>query len=216
MASVIAGNASNTITTLYKSRFNLLNLLKAQGYDISDYSDFGINEVHAMNTNKQLDMLLTAGENLETRKTYVKYHLGKPLRRENLNDYIDDLFNLEQVLTKNDNLIIIMKQDVNDTIINMLNQLYDNDGIFVIIFSLDQLQFNILEHSLVPKHSKCSETEMNDIMKKYNISDVKMFPDISRYDPAAKAIGLRPGELCKIERSSKTSISSTYYRFCTQ
>ena len=51
-------------------------------------------------------------------------------------------------------------------------------------------------------------------MKKYNITDKVQFPDISRFDPVARAIGLRPGQLCHIIRPSKTSIKANYYRIC--
>ena len=40
------------------------------------------------------------------------------------------------------------------------------------------------------------------------------WPEISRFDPVAQAIGLRPKEVCKIIRSSETAITSTYYRMC--
>ena len=92
-----------------------MNILEQQDYDISDYNEFSINELHIMyNNNKQsqLDMLLnsnTNGDNDENKKVYVKYHLEKTITRDNINDYIDDLFNLEQVLSKNDTLIILMK-----------------------------------------------------------------------------------------------------------
>jgi DNA-directed RNA polymerase subunit H (RpoH/RPB5) len=51
-------------------------------------------------------------------------------------------------------------------------------------------------------------------MKKYNITDTVQFPDISRFDPVARAICLRPGQLCHIVRPSKTAINADYYRMC--
>ena len=40
-------------------------------------------------------------ENSDTgRKAYVKYHLGKTLRGNNIMDYIDDLFTLDSVLKR--------------------------------------------------------------------------------------------------------------------
>jgi DNA-directed RNA polymerase subunit H (RpoH/RPB5) len=57
-------------------------------------------------------------------------------------------------------------------------------------------------------------TEISEIMKKYNILDITQFPDISRFDPVAQVIGLRPGQVCEITRSSKTAIESYYYRVC--
>jgi DNA-directed RNA polymerase I, II, and III subunit RPABC1 len=214
--------SSGLITMIHKSRQTVLELLKAQQYDTSEYENFGVNEVHAMYTNKdvpkQLDMILSTKQVLSKKKTvYVKYHLGKTLRVENIQDYVDDLFNIEQILNKKtDTLIIILKQDMNQTLMNILNEFWDRHGIFIILFSLERLQFNILEHQYVPKHVILTEDERTEMFKRYNILDVKNLPDISRFDPVAQAIGMRPGEICRIERPSKTSVISNYYRYCTQ
>ena len=117
--------SSGTISTVFKSRQNLLKLLSQQGYDIKDYEEFSVNETHIMYNNKQLDMMLTSQKEGETKKVYVKYHLAKTLRRENINDYIDDLYNLEQVLTKTDTLVIVIKQEPHDTLLNILNQILE-------------------------------------------------------------------------------------------
>ena len=118
MASNVAQISSGTISTLFKSRNTLLALLEKQGFDISDYTDYGVSEIQTMYTNNQLDMLLSSAKEVRpAKKTYVKYHLAKTLRRENINNIIDDLFHLEQVLQKTDTLIIVMKQEVNVMII---------------------------------------------------------------------------------------------------
>jgi len=49
---------------------------------------------------------------------------------------------------------------------------------------------------------------------KYNIENDKQLPQISRFDPVAKAILLRPGEVCKIIRYDKISLQNDYYRIC--
>ena len=59
-----------------------------------------------------------------------------------------------------------------------------------------------------------NKTEKEFIMEKYKIINEKQLPEISRFDPVASAIGLRPGELCEITRPSTTSITSKYYRLC--
>ena len=51
-------------------------------------------------------------------------------------------------------------------------------------------------------------------VKKYNILNEKQFPEIGRFDPVAQAIGLRPNQLCEITRSTRTSITTKYYRLC--
>jgi DNA-directed RNA polymerase subunit H (RpoH/RPB5) len=209
--------ASGTITTVFKSRGTVLKLLQQQKYDISDYEEFSVNEVHIMYNNKQLDMLLSS-EETETvkKKVYVKYHLAKTLPRQNINDYIDDLYNLEQVLSKGDTLIIVIKQEPNEPLLNILRQIWEQDGIFIIVYNLERLQFNILEHSYVPKHIIMTESEIVEMKKKYNITDDIEIPEISRFDPVATAIGMRPGDICRIVRPSKTAITTNYYRLCSQ
>lgn len=209
--------ASGTITTIFKSRETILKLLQQQKYDISDYEEFSVNEVHIMYNNKQLDMLLSSNESESTKKkVYVKYHLAKTLPRQNINDYIDDLYNLEEVLSKGDTLIIVIKQEPNEPLLNILRQIWEQDGIFIIVYNLERLQFNILEHSYVPKHIIMTETEIVEMKKKYNIKDDIEIPEISRFDPVATAIGMRPGDICRIIRPSKTAITANYYRLCSQ
>jgi DNA-directed RNA polymerase subunit H (RpoH/RPB5) len=214
-SSNVSHVSSGTISALFKSRNTLLDLLDKQGFDISDYTDYGVSEIQTMYTNNQLDMLLSSTKDMRpAKKTYVKYHLAKTLRRENINNIIDDLFHLEQVLQKTDTLIIVMKQEVNDTLIHILNEIWEKEQIFIVIHTLDRLQFNILEHQYVPEHTVLSEVEKEAVEKKYNITNFKQMPSISRYDPVSLAIGLRPGQVCKIIRPSKTSVNSTYYRYC--
>ena len=200
------------ISQLYKSRKNLLELLKRRGFDIKGYDHYSYNELRIMSANKQLDMLLT---NPKTeKKIYVKYHLITKIRPPYVYDYVEDLFNIEEVLTPTDDLIIIIKDKVNDTAIKLMRNLYIKDKVFCTIMTLKQLQFNILDHTLVPPHRILSEAEVDAIKEKYNITQDSQFPEISRFDPVAKAIGMRPGEVCEIIRGSKTAIMTKYYRLC--
>lgn len=211
-------NLSNLTSLIYKSRQNIIELMNKQGYNTNDYSNFTITEVNSMKQNNQLDMLLEkTDEDPITKiknKIYIRYYLTKMIRPANIHEMIDDLFNLEEVLSKNDTLFIIIKDDMNDTIISELKQIWEKDGIFIVIENIKRLQFNILNHSLVPNHTIISEQEVEEVMKKYNIVNKTDFPDISRFDPVARVIGLRPGNVCKIIRPSKTSITTNYYRIC--
>jgi DNA-directed RNA polymerase subunit H (RpoH/RPB5) len=210
--------SSGLITSIYKSRQILLELLEKQGYNVNDYANFSINEVNNMSTNKQLDMLVEKPEGEKVTKMYVQYYLGKVLKEQNIQGIIEDLFSLEEeeepVLTKNDILCIIIKDDINETLINLLKHIWEQDGIFIIIQSLKRLQFNILNHTLVPPHRIMTLAEIETIKKKYNITDNSLFPEISRFDPVAKSIFIRPGEVCEITRPSKSAIESFYYRVC--
>ena len=211
-------NSSAIISTVYTSRNIILDLMGKQGYNIEDYGNFSVNEVNSMKQNNQLDMLLEKKEeNPVTKrknKIYIRYYLGKTIRPSNLQEMIDDLFNLEEILKKDDTLFIIIKDEINETLTNELKHIWESDGIFIVIENIKRLQFNILAHELVPEHTIVPESEVVNIMKKYNITDKIQFPDISRFDPVARVIGLRPGQLCHIVRPSKTAIEADYYRIC--
>ena len=211
-------NLSSQISSIYTSRNVVLDLMKRQGYNVNDYDNFSVNEDNTKKQNNQLDMLLEQNEEDENtkrkNKIYIKYYLGKMVRPANINEMVDDLFNLEVILTKDDTLFIIIKEDMNDTLISELKHIWEKDGIFIVIQNIKRLQFNILDHILVPNHRVMKKSEVGEIMEKYNISDITQFPDISRFDPVAQVIGLRPGQVCEITRASKTAIESKYYRVC--
>ena len=203
--------SSSLISSIYTSRKNILNFLGKQGYNITDYSNFSINEVNTMTINKQLDMLV---EKPNGRKIYVLYYLERVVNQKNLQEMIEDLFYLEETLTKEDILYIITKDDINETLTNLLKHIWAQDRIYIIIQSLKRLQFNILDHVLVPPHRIMSNEEVDVVKQRYNITNNNLFPEISRFDPVAQVIFIRPGEVVEITRPSKTAIESLYYRVC--
>jgi DNA-directed RNA polymerase subunit H (RpoH/RPB5) len=204
---------STQIIELYNSRKNIIDLLEAQKFDVSQYKDFGINDVNTLFQTKQMDMLLR--KTSEDKKVYVKYHLAKSLRPVNLYEYIEDLFTLEEVLTKKDDLIVIMKDEPNDTTRKTLMNIWEQDGIFIIVINIKRLQYNIMNHQLVPQHIVLNEEEAIEIKRKYNIVDNSQIPDISRFSPVSQVIGIRPNDLCRIYRPSKTAIKAEFYRICS-
>ena len=128
---------------------------------------------------------------------------------------MDELMEIRKVISKTDDIIIVNKTPPNDTIRKTLNTIYFNDNIFVSVICIKNLLFNILEHSLVPKHEIVEkEEDIKELYKRFNVTTNKEFPQISRYDPVALAIGLKPNDICKITRKSTASIESEYYRIC--
>ena len=206
---------SGTTQIIYNSRKTLLQYLNDQGYDISHYDEFSINEVLAMISNNQLDMLIDEEtDNEDKQKVYIKYHLKKSLRPQYIDEFVEDLYHLDNILKKNDTLVVVSKDDPNDSLKKYLKQLYADDNIFVTVISLKRLQFNVLNHELVPKHRILSSTEQEEFLKKYNITQSSQVPEISRFDPVALCIGLKPGSIVHITRPSKTAIEGVYYRYC--
>jgi DNA-directed RNA polymerase subunit H len=211
-------NSSKLISNIFNSRKTLLKQLQYQGYNTQDYDIFSINEINAMYTNNQLDMIFEKDKiNPDTNvkeKIYIKYYLRKALKVNNVQEMIDEIFNLENILTVYDTLYIVVKEELNDTMTSLLKYIYDKYKTFVIIQNITRLQFNVLDHILVPKHRILNNDEIAQVKLKHNITNNIEFPKISRFDPVAISIGIRPDEICEIERPSKTTITTFYYRIC--
>jgi len=211
-------NSSTLISYIYNSRINLIRLMQNLDYNVKDYENFTNSEVNSMFQNKQLDLLLE--KNQEDNKTkrknkiYIRYYLAKTFRPQNIQEIIDDLYNLEEILTKEDILLIITKDEPNDTLVNAVKHIWEQDGIFIVIQSIKRLQFYILDHVLVPPHRILTSEEAEEVKMKYNIAENSQLPEISRFDPVALAVCVKPGQICEIIRPSKTAIQSKYYRVC--
>lgn len=72
-------------------------------------------------------------------------------------------------------------------------------------------KLEIMNHVLVPKHEKCSETEKKNILQKYN-TEIKDFPKININDAALYNLDVKPGDLIKISRNGYTAGKSFFYR----
>ena len=216
---------STLINELYKSRNNLLEQLKRQGYDVLNHTGASIDEINSMYTQQQLDMTLTTtgeeeGESrtaAQKRTVHVHYYLAGGLRPAGLANLVDQYFVVEgSLVPKVDSLIVLVRtvRDINDTLELKVKEIWEHDGIFVTMQSLDRLQYQVLDHEYVPPHRILAPAELAKVMAQYEMRTTKEFPTISRNDPVAKAIGIRPGEVCEIMRASKTAIVAPYYRVC--
>ena len=115
----ISASYSPLVSKIYTSRKVILDLLARRGFDVEDYTGTSVNDVHIMHSNKQLDMLLTHPETKQN--LFVKYHLATRCLPKNVYELVDDLFDVEEVLKPGDELIIVTKERMNDTLRNLIN-----------------------------------------------------------------------------------------------
>ena len=233
--------SSTLLTTIYKSREILLELLNSQMYNISEYAGFSVHEINAMFASNQLDMLVEKPTRINkklakefisntptTTKMYIHYQLLKGLSEPIIKEWVSRLFEVEQTLTHNDILLFVIKEEkINDNLGNYIKRLWE-EGIYIIVYPIQRLQFNLTKHQKVPPHTILPEVtnakiggdgesvlSAENLRKRYNIDDDNVLPKISRTDPAAMAIFMRPGEICEIKRPTKTAINTYFYRICT-
>lgn len=70
---------------------------------------------------------------------------------------------------------------------------------------------NILEHELVPQHILLNKEDAVKLLKRMGISR-RQLPWLLASDPAAKAIGAKPGDVVMIVRKSPTAGVSVAFR----
>ena len=214
-------NSTETATiihSLYNSRVNLLQQLEYIGFNTSEYKSFNIHQIDAMYKEKQLDFILEDTE--ETERVYVKYHFGS-LRSGTLNTYVGDLFGNgvdsddNIALQPGDALIVLVDSEPNDSLREAMMLLYNRSKIYVSVMNIARLQYNVLQHELVPSvvpiRSKEKLAVLKDVLR---INNLRQLPEISRFDPMAMAILLRPGEVAHITRKSPTAQKTEYWRVC--
>lgn len=205
------------ISEIYKSRKNILEIFESQNYNVNDYTNFSINEVNTMYNNDQMDMLIqkeTKDENDNNKKIYIRYNLANKITEPLILQLVEDLFYLSETLSKDDILFIITKEELNEPISNILKQIWEKEKIHIVVEGIGRLQFNLLKHILVPVHRIMTNAEVKRLMEMKNIVNLEQLPEINRFDPVAKLIGIRPNEVCEIKRPSKSAIESNYYRLC--
>lgn len=206
------------VSKIYKSRDNLLYYISEQGYDISEYQHFEIDEIHAMiqNSDKEESPLnFTVTNQKENSTIHVKYHIASRLTATNIEANSHSYFeSIPLPEREKHTLIVVVKNPLNDTMVKMLKQLWDRYHEHVVVLDIPFLQMNILKHEYVPPHIKLTDDEKKDLYSKFNIINDKQLPEIPYMDPVSRVIFLRPGEVCKIIRYDKISFKNEYYRIC--
>jgi DNA-directed RNA polymerase subunit H (RpoH/RPB5) len=213
---------------VYTSRNIILYILeKYRGYDTSEFDDWGIDATNNRWSEGRMDMRLTHKHKSDEHKIFIKYNIspangGNPargrLKPTTLDTILEDVYdeeeNMEKKITYQDELIILINHKVNDSLRAALTKVYSDTNRFVNIYNINDYLFNILDNVLVPPHKVLSDVEKKQIFNKYYIREDSNFPEISRYDPVAKTLGARPGDLLEITRPSPTAIQHKYYRLC--
>lgn len=210
-----------SVNKLFKSRGTICEMLEIRGFNVDKYKNVSINEIEIMlktsekKTTSEIGSIDMTCVNKIGSKAYVKYLLVSKLRSNNFKSLIEEM--LENYLETGDTVIFILKDSINnmDAFNNMLEGFLNLNGVFIQIFSLDNLLFNIMKHELVPKMRILSDDESKLVLKKYSTTPNQM-PQILKSDPSAKFLGVKKGDMCEIIRASETAGHSITYRMCLQ
>ena len=156
-----------------------------------------------------------------TSQTTIIFALTKKLRKsilEELKDNADDIMNFVKKYNDKLNVVLVFNNDTISAPIMQQITRYDKSlqkkGGTLQYFHVKNLLFNPTRHQLVPKHIKLTSEEVTEIMDKYLIKGKIQMPYILHNDVIAKWLGLKQGDVIKIERVNENSGISYYYRVC--
>jgi len=214
---------------IVKSRKHLLELLHDRGFNTKKLNAIPNDELiklfdkHKMDKMDMspnlspLDIKLSTPEGL---KIVVKYRLDEKFKKsDKLIEQITDIFEINKLNPDTDCLIILNikrvylkpgeKENAVQTFVNKCLA----SKMFIQIFGLENLMFNISKHIFVPTHTILKSDEVRDMLSLYN-TKIEHLPVIKREDQMAKYIGLRPGQIVKINSYNATTGLSIDYRRC--
>ncbi len=208
------------IDILYRSRITLLDILKEQGYDTTQYEKFGPWEITAMAVgNAPLAMSLTKKEQSEDSpytKCRVVYSLQKLKQR--LQSFINNLVDKEspdKVAVENEEVIVIVLEDVGEVFHKEAYSALKRHNLKIRFFKAHTLVYDPRSHTLVPKHTKLPPSEHAEFLKSNYIRSKSNLPVIRFHeDMIARIMGLVPNDIVKITRPSPSAGLYDVYRVC--
>lgn len=194
---------------------NIKDMLKERGDDIDEFNE---HEVDIDRSEFYSDKNIIE---FHTSETTIIFAMTKKLRKSIIEEIRDHKDNIMPLVEKYNNKLNIMLVFNNDNIslpliqlLNKYDKLLQKKGGSIQYFHMKQLLYNPSKHSLVPKHTKLSQEESLEVMEKYMIKSKTQMPYISHNDVMAKRLGLKQGDIIKIDRYNENSGLSFGYRVC--
>tara|TARA_Y100000389_G_scaffold204970_1_gene261418 strand:- start:18294 stop:18950 length:657 start_codon:yes stop_codon:yes gene_type:complete len=211
---------------LMRSRCVILEMLRMRGYDTSS-CDMSISV--GDNDNNPKPIKLTRNDENEIQ---VHYEIMKKTQHKKLFNTDDGLIDMVVKNREPSNkeldltLVIVLRDKSTPTVVNAINKAMEKYKIFIQVFTIRSLMYNITKHQIVPTHERIdneSSIELlhgkdgtSGLLDSLHIDHEKKLPHILDCDPVAMFIGLRPGEICKITRPSQSAGVHVVFRYCVR
>lgn len=215
---------STSTGPLMRSRCVIIEMLELRGYDTSNLTFTPIS------SGKNPDSIKLIKKNES--EIQIHYDIMKKTQHKKIYNP-DDGSGLIDTIVKGRSseekkldltIIIILRDKSTPTINNAIQNAMIKYKIFVQIFDIRKLMYNITKHQIVPQHERIYSDELKTLingkdtkkglLELLHIQEISKLPHILESDPVAMFIGLRPGEVCKITRPSQSAGVHIVYRYC--
>lgn len=221
---------------LYKCHQIVLEMLQQRGYQTSGYSVPTREEINEMGNVGQCEPIVVTHLQDPDMMTEVHFLVFKNTKNKELDKFLkerlneieanisevvglesdDDVSKKEEIkmLKSKRTIVIITKEEPSDNVWAVADDFFRQHRIYVQVFFIESLMFNITKHELVPLHEVVTPEEEKEIKTMFKITNKSKLHLIRHRDPPAMFIGLRPGQICRVTRSSETSGIHIVYRYC--
>lgn len=185
---------------IWNARQTIASILRYRGYNVDSLLAESPYEVDVMVSNETLNFNLVHPTGGIT--TYVHFDM-QPTSRKKADLQSKFLVNYE--LKPADTLIIICYDKPSEPFYEAIREVNNTEGMFVQVFHLKWLQFDIMKHYRMPEHRILSKEEEEEFMKKYKLENIEMNGVLNILDPPVAYIGGRPNQIVKITRPSESA-----------
>ena len=189
---------------------NALELVNARGYTYDQkYDTINEEEMKHLISNNGLFIM---GEK-KSSKILIKLVTISKVKSVNIKEIVAEIVDELKDSNCSFEIIIILKNKPT-SIIKKLEK--DKEYANLQIMYTKQFMFNPTKHSLVPKHTKLPEDEINDIVKYYALSSKNQLPIILKDDAIVRYYNFKPGDVIKIESTVGTMNTNYLYYRCVR
>lgn len=190
---------------VYQSLKTIREMLVDRGHtpnQLANLDKYQQEEINAIVNNKSIFSI--ALPDIEIIETIIIYVLSPKQRINDIKKHIDEYDEFSGTY------ILVVREKINSADQKKLIAL----GNFQ-IFMLNELQFNISKHELVPKHELITdETLITNIVDNYQLKTRHQLPYILKTDAMARYLNAKPGNIVKITRVSPSCGETIVYRCC--
>nr|QOI90417.1 hypothetical protein HWQ62_00281 [Pyramimonas orientalis virus] len=178
-----------------KSYITLKEMLVDRGVDMGQLDTVSDTELNIMS---KVNKIFAIQVNDTTK---IVYYLNTKFKINDLKKYFAD----------DGHVILVFKEKINN--LNIKN-LKEQTNVTIEIFMMRELQYNISQHVLVPKHEIVHDNaEIEMILNTYQLKRNQL-PIILKTDPMARYLDVKAGDIVKITRNSPSAGEAIIYRYC--
>jgi DNA-directed RNA polymerase subunit H (RpoH/RPB5) len=212
---------SDTLDLIVRSRPTILEILENRGYNMDAYKRISPEEIYTLAISSQALLKIAAPKKEDSEapldRVIVLYWVEGAIKQK-LDSEVRKLWdeeNPEHYDPEHDELVIILSEPPHDAFHLKAIKEWGAHKARISFFALKNLIFNPARHIMVPPHRKLTADEGKELLSAMNADSKQRMPHIKFHtDMMARVLGLVPGDLVEITRSSETCGEYTTYRVC--